>query len=249
MYNQYSRKYDEWCKCYDHSDIEMTVIKKYVSFKNKSILEIGCGTGRFTNKLVQEAVNRIVAIDNDLLSINYAKEHYPHNNVEYTYCDANDINNNFQNQHFDIIIFSWSANYIDHLKSVLEKSYGLLSPDGKIVITYTWLGDYEKIMQSFFLDKEINMNNYNLSKIIFLNFGMNITEDIIETEFTFDGIIDAMDKNLFFWDLENIKLNVTLIDKIRDKLLEFQDDGGKIVMNDCVKLLIGYNISAEISAP
>ena len=66
---RYSLLYDKWCECYDVNNEEMSILKDNVCIRNKTVLDIGCGTGRLTMRLAQEA-KRVYGIDVDDYSIN-----------------------------------------------------------------------------------------------------------------------------------------------------------------------------------
>jgi len=58
-------KLSEWySKYYDIEDKEFGCIKSIADLDNKKILEIGCGTGRITQKLTKYS-NSVIAIDNN----------------------------------------------------------------------------------------------------------------------------------------------------------------------------------------
>ena len=90
----------------DHSEIKF--LRKFVDFKDKRILEIGCGEGRLTWQYAREA-HPIVAVDLDHNSLRVAKVDRPSDleNKIYLAC-ANSEYLPFSKEKFDIAILAWS---------------------------------------------------------------------------------------------------------------------------------------------
>jgi len=77
---------------------------------NESVLDIGCGNGFLTSDVAKCTRGRVVGIDMNRESIEFAKKHYGAANIEYL-CD--DVNTGSIGQsHFDVVILS---NVLEHL--------------------------------------------------------------------------------------------------------------------------------------
>ena len=80
-------------------------------FDGKSILEIGCGSGRLTRLVAPQAAH-VVAIDPDANKIAHAKDQTPEkllDKTEYLAIGLEIYARQYQpRQHFDRVILSWS---------------------------------------------------------------------------------------------------------------------------------------------
>ena len=94
----YSNLYDSFYKKKNYSK-EILLIKKLIKKKNLSILELGCGTGSYTKKLVPLA-KKIVAVDKSKFMIEVVKK----KNIKKTLFITNQIESLKFNQKFDLII-------------------------------------------------------------------------------------------------------------------------------------------------
>lgn len=238
MYNEYSLLYDEWARCYDPSGKELSIVSRYVDFRGKNVLEIGCGTGRFTTTIAKIA-KEVVAIDNDSDSINVAIGRGLPDNIHFKQCDAHDIHSLVYDGLFDIIVFSWSINYINTPEMLFPKLQELLNDNGHVIILFTSTGEYEALMQSVTGEETINSNRYDVIKQLMTIFFSNIKEDYIITPFVFPNIEEAVRLNAFFFENDGIVLTDNILSNLRLKLLSYQKEDGTIVIPDTVKLLVG----------
>lgn len=94
----YSNLYDLFYKKKNYLK-EILLIKKLIKKKNLSILELGCGTGNYTRKLVPLA-KKIVAVDKSEFMIELAKT----KNIKKTLFLTNQIKSLKLNQKFDLIV-------------------------------------------------------------------------------------------------------------------------------------------------
>lgn len=242
MYQKYSQQYYCWCKYYDNVDEEMRIIHKYITFHNADILEIGCGTGRFTERVLLDKPLSVVAIDNDLQSINIAIENVIDKCVEFNLLDANEIDNHFASKQFDYIIFSWSLNYIPNYCKVLSTALRHCKSEGKVIIMFPCNSEYLSLLNSIRLHNETNYYSdkfYCSIKDFFSDRKIDLLEDEIITEFTYPNEIEALENNLFHWKAINDPLTELEIINFKKKLLNYRKENGNICIQDKVKLLIG----------
>jgi 2-polyprenyl-3-methyl-5-hydroxy-6-metoxy-1,4-benzoquinol methylase len=93
---------------YPRSGFEPRLIDRFVSLRNKRVLEIGCGDGRLTFQYALHAA-AVLAIDPDRPSIDYAlseqAERGP-SNIEFRVGSIERLPN--PGAPFDVALFSWS---------------------------------------------------------------------------------------------------------------------------------------------
>ena len=54
---------------------------KELSWKNKKVLDVGCGTGLFAHSVAKAGAKNVLGIDFSLEAINLAKETHKHKNL------------------------------------------------------------------------------------------------------------------------------------------------------------------------
>ena len=100
--------------------------------RDKDVVDIGCGTG-YGDFIISKEAKRVIGIDNSKEAIDFAKEHYKKENVEFYQMDWKEIKN-FKEK-FDVII---SFEFIEHIKEQ-EEFLGLikeiLKENGIVIIS------------------------------------------------------------------------------------------------------------------
>lgn len=138
--------YDLWSKQYDSNenktrDLEAKALRKTlekIDFDN--CLEIGCGTGKNTEWLLQKT-NHLMAVDFSEEMIAKAKEKIKSDKVTFLQADIkNDWD--FTNEKFDLISFSLVLEHIKNLGHIFKEASKLLKPGG-----YIYLGELHPYKQ------------------------------------------------------------------------------------------------------
>lgn len=118
----------------DNYKITNNIVNYINENRVRSVLEIGCGTGYWLNKVFENCkdLNRIIGIDSSEEMLNIAIRKYtPKANIEFRNIDFNSLK--LANCHFDFIItnFFWSIFKNDcTLENNLKKVYEMLSENG-----------------------------------------------------------------------------------------------------------------------
>jgi len=108
--------------------IETNIWNKY-SFKNKKVLAIGIGDGRYDSLIFKKHKRIDCGIDNDINSINGSSKNKLYKKV---YCESAE-NMHFRNNYFDLVISNSTFEHIKNdLKSVSEVSR-ILKKKGKFL--------------------------------------------------------------------------------------------------------------------
>lgn len=109
-----------------------TVLRIAGDLKDKTILDLGCGAGFFTQELAAGGAKKVWGIDNSKKQISLANKNQA-KNIEYILGDI------FQDKlpAADIIVAPYVINYasnLKQLKSLFQNIYEGLNKDGKLII-------------------------------------------------------------------------------------------------------------------
>ena len=100
-------------------------VQQHLPSNDIRILEVGCGTGHFSQKLMQTGV-QLMACDTNEKAVLSCKE----KGVPAIHADFLTI----KRELFDVILFTRSLHHIHHLKAAIEHANSLLSPGGTFII-------------------------------------------------------------------------------------------------------------------
>ena len=100
---------------------------------NKSILDLGCGLGHFSEELSKLGAKNVLGIDISEKEISYATSHHKPTNVEYKVLNA--LNLTELNQTFDIISSGIVVDYVENFDELLKQVYNCLNNDGIFVFS------------------------------------------------------------------------------------------------------------------
>ena len=103
---------------------------KKLSWKNKSVLDVGCGTGLFSYLAAKKGAN-VVGIDYSKEAILRAQTKYSHKNLSYKNIDIKNIHN----EKFDVIVSLGTLEHMDNPLQMLKIFKKHLTSKGKIIIT------------------------------------------------------------------------------------------------------------------
>jgi ubiquinone/menaquinone biosynthesis C-methylase UbiE len=138
--------YDLWSKQYDSienktRDLEAKAIKEALdNIEIESCLEIGCGTGKNTEWLLQKA-NYIMAIDFSEEMLSRAKKKINSDKVNFLQADITK-EWNFTDNKFDIVTFSLVLEHIEDLDHIFKEAAKVIQPGG-----YVYIGELHPFKQ------------------------------------------------------------------------------------------------------
>jgi len=138
--------YNSWASQYDTNenktrDLEAKALRNMLAtFSFTSCLEIGCGTGKNTDWLLQKA-EYVTAVDLSEEMLFKAKEKFQSTHVEFTQAD---INNewNFTEKTYDLVSFSLVLEHIENLDHIFKEVYKKLNDGG-----YVYIGELHPFKQ------------------------------------------------------------------------------------------------------
>ena len=118
---------DEW----NHNNHYHQFLLKQLPQKSQTILDVGCGVGKFSRLLAYKA-DRVVAIDLSPKSIEIAQQRSKlFNNIDYQIVDVSQWE--FPPQSFDVITSIATLHHLS-LKELLPKLQAALKPGGVLIV-------------------------------------------------------------------------------------------------------------------
>ncbi len=136
---QYDKLDDEWLKLGNQSGPWGDLIKEALDgplgdLNGKSVLDVGCGTGWFSEQAFRHSAKSYLGLDPSKQNYKVAKSTYPKAKFE---------NATFEEfvsqQKFDLVAFIMSTEHVKDLKGMFEKLINILSDEGRALIL---AGDY-----------------------------------------------------------------------------------------------------------
>jgi 2-polyprenyl-3-methyl-5-hydroxy-6-metoxy-1,4-benzoquinol methylase len=145
--------------------IYSSIIKNIVENREYTVLDIGCGTGEYLTIPLGSLSNnlKILGIDTDSISIEYAQHKNTYENVQFQCITIEKLNRNLK---YDFIIISEVLEHLDEPQSMLMEVNNLLKPGGLCFITIpNGFGPFE-IENKFFVFLKDKGLLIHLQKII-----------------------------------------------------------------------------------
>lgn len=118
--------------------------------KNKVVLDLGCGTGKFMEKFYKDAI-KYYGLDLSSSQLNIAKKKVKGSNVEFICCSAEKIP--LEDNSIDVIISTWVLGTIleeDRRKNVIKEMRRVLKKNGAIYLVENDIGgEFEEIRNRY----------------------------------------------------------------------------------------------------
>jgi len=138
--------YNSWASQYDTDenktrDLEAKALREVFSIISfNTVLEIGCGTGKNSEWLLQKA-EQITAVDLSGEMLSKAKEKIQSDKVEFIKADINS-DWGFTQKTFDLVSFSLVLEHIENLDHIFKEVYKKLNDQG-----YVYIGELHPFKQ------------------------------------------------------------------------------------------------------
>lgn len=100
--------------------------------KNKTVLDIACGTG-YGTQIIANNAKKVIGIDLSEEAIAYAKKNYPHKNVTYQQGDATNIP--LPDKSVDVVVSLETIEHIPEPESFVKEVKRVLKPGGQFVVS------------------------------------------------------------------------------------------------------------------
>ena len=236
----FASEYAKWAKHYDPQNKEMECLRKNgICFHGASVLEIGCGTGRFTERIADNCES-ITCVDPDEEATIYLRSSISNPQIQVFAGTLESIE--LSPSTYDYIVFSWSFYQIPNQQKVLSLARRYLKPEGKVVVIQAFSGEYEETIACLYRHyKSIDAYKQaclTLMKLLNDMF-VNVTVDDIDSFFEFDSVEQVVDCSLFFVLEEEGALPLDAdIEKVKQRLLSYRNSSGKIILSDKALLMI-----------
>jgi ubiquinone/menaquinone biosynthesis C-methylase UbiE len=138
--NEGKKTYAEWQ--YEKGIDTIKFYLKYTNidemFKDKTVLDIGCGAGGKTIFYASKGVNKIVGVEvlgkYKQEAENLAKKFGVEDKFEFVCADA--ANTPFSDESFDTIIMNDAMEHVDEPEKVIEECYRILKKNGKLYLNF-----------------------------------------------------------------------------------------------------------------
>lgn len=154
MMNKFASKLNEWFEYYDPDTIEISNVLALTDFTDKSVLEIGCATGKSSLQAYKKT-RMYFGIDSDIRVINFCKKQYHDSNLSFLLCSAENLL--FDSEFFDIVFVPWVLNYIQEKDKAINEFFRVLKPGGKLVLVDSASNcDYNDIFAGVIEDSPID---------------------------------------------------------------------------------------------
>lgn len=251
--------YDLWSQHYDPENREIKeinrILRDYCSieypWRGMHVLEVGCGTGRFTKRIILE-VEHIDAIDPDGDRINVLNQYLEETNLKKKCSTLTGTLSDFLrickcDKKYDLIIFSWSWAYIpdEQKKESILGALNLLKKDGVIISTMVEAGQYEEISYNICSKKnkkflnclDVNAQANECLRKLLIEKPVFLSETIIDTFFQFDDYISM--KNCVYRSLpEEENILVSDIDiYFANNPIDIDEKTKKFILSDVVRCI------------
>jgi ubiquinone/menaquinone biosynthesis C-methylase UbiE len=204
----------------DIEQVEIKMIRHLVDLSGKRVLEIGCGDGRVTSLLAEEA-QKITAIDPDAESVERAR-----NSVKGVAFKIGSGENIAESDgSFDLVLFTLSLHHQDQ-KLALRESHRVLKKHGQLVILEPAVES--EVLQYFnIFNDETSVLGKTLSAIETSDFKVEKKESIY-TDWSFQDRKELYDYFFYYHDRKpdsyvTEKINALLDNKISMRPINLKD--------------------------
>jgi len=227
---KWERQIKDWEESLKYSDpekIELKTLLKEVGFKNKRVLDVGCGIGRLTFP-ISEYAKEVVGIDSEKETIKYCNEYKKRKNIQYLHKDILKFNEN----NFDIAILAQPV--YDNFDKILTSIHKTLKEKGELIVI-RWIdkgNQYNELLSPFWKkNKKLTKNVEIFAKDFTRSLKKNFNIKSIKLIKTYDSYPDeeALMQNI----IRDSPIEFTKKDKIKlDNLIKKYDYNKiKITMN------------------
>ena len=107
--------------------------KMLPSFKNKRVLDLGCGFGWHCKYAIEQGAQSVIGVDLSENMLEEARKINNDNNIEYINMPIEDVN--YTKDSFDVVLSSLTFHYIKSFSDICNEVYDCLSKDGEFIFS------------------------------------------------------------------------------------------------------------------
>ena len=204
QYNKAAEEYHEYVSREDnvwHKYMEKPLLKKILKekIKSKKVLDLGCGSGIFSNELLKLGAKKVVGLDLSDELIEIGKKEYP--KIELV--QGNAKKTNFKRSEFDVVVSSLTAHYFKNLNELFKEVSRVLKNNGSFVFSMQHpimeVSGRLRIKGKIIPGKS-ELKNYFEDK----EYTMRLGKELVVTSYhhTFENIFNSLNRNGFV--IENL---------------------------------------------
>ena len=109
--------------------IDKKAVIGLINWKNKTVLDVGCGTGELADIAARLGAKKVLGVDYSTNAIAIAKKSHKHKNVFFECRNASDIRGRY-----DVITSLGTLEHFDNPFNMLKSFKDMLNPGGSIVV-------------------------------------------------------------------------------------------------------------------
>ncbi len=119
-------------------------VLREISWKGKTVLDAGCGTGELASLIAKKGAKKVVGVDYSDDAIAVAQKSWVAPNLEFLKKDINGIK-----EKFDVVVSLGTLEHLDEPLNALKKLKSFLNPKGSLIITCpNWTNPRGYILQT-----------------------------------------------------------------------------------------------------
>ena len=115
----------------DKVPMAKTEVIKEVSWKDKTVLDVGCGTGMMPYSIAKKGARHVLGIDYSKEAIGVARHLFNEKNLSFECTDISRL----KGKKFDVITTLGTLEHVDDPLAVLRKLKSMLNPGGSLIVT------------------------------------------------------------------------------------------------------------------
>ncbi|MCP4024577.1 MAG: class I SAM-dependent methyltransferase [Desulfobacteraceae bacterium] len=135
---------------YDSDQVTIQTIKKFIDFKDKAVLEIGCGSGK-TASLLANNTKKYIGIDPDKTAIETARGLFQ--NVDFQIGSGESLA--FENASFDVVLFTLSLHHQNSQKALSQANRVLKRKGSLLILEPSIHSEFEQFFKLFNDETEV----------------------------------------------------------------------------------------------